>query len=370
MKQYNDIEKKKTYFRSCEIHTSKELWEFVEGCKNQPDLVFRGVNEAKYMLYTSAQVRTNASLEKNDYERIISSSICKVRDNLSLMDLLHKRSHDESDFQILSLLQHYGCGTPIIDFSTNIDAALFFATDRQGKPVQTADKGDRNIDSYISIYFFNRKDPNHCSLQEFTAQGANSAIAMDAELKKKHGGQYEGISEEAMESLVRLPYDKLTQELTTGGLFAVEGHAYGQYNYSIGGRNIEYDINNERICAQDGLFLFNGLCDKPYEEAAKDWYSNIQNYCANIHKSLEGEIKEYLENKGITSKTIYPETCESKTIIREICKLDIDERLKPKQENKGRWKACLSTLWLFFRYLFKPQGDRSRNKNQEGRCER
>jgi len=335
MKQYNDIGKKKTFFRSCEIHTSKELWDFVKGCKNQPDLVFRGVNEAKYMLYTSAQVRTNASLGKNDYERIISSSIYKVRDNLSLMNLLRKRSHDESDFQILSLLQHYGCGTPIIDFSTNIDAALFFATDRHGKPVQTADKGDRNIDAYISIYFFNRKDPNHCSVQEFTVQGANQTKASDAELKQKFGGRYQGLSDETKDSFVRLPYDKLTWELTTGGLFAVEGHACGQYKYCIGNRNIEYDINNERICAQDGLFLFNGLCDKPYEEAAKNWYSNIQNYCVNIHKSLEGEIKEYLEGKGISSCTIYPETSESRTIIKEICKLDIDERLKPKQEKGG-----------------------------------
>lgn len=347
--QYNSVEEKKRYFQTCEIHSSKELWNFVDECKKQPNLVFRGVNEAKYPLYSSAQVRTNASLNQQEFESIISNAISKVRDNNELMGLLRNRSKDETDFQILSLLQHYGCGTPIIDFTTNIDAALFFATDRQDKPVQTAALEDRRIDDYISVYFFNRKDPNHCSVQSFSVQGAIQAADLDAELKQEYGKRYNGISDETMESFESLPYERLSKELSSGGLFAVEGHSCGQYNYSIGGKNIDYDINNERIFAQDGLFLFNGLSDKPYEEAAKNWYSNIQNYCVNIHKSLEGEIKKYLEDKGISSCTIYPETSESNTILKEINKLDIDERLKPKQMKKRCWvKELLKGLRRFF----------------------
>ena len=335
MKQYNSVEEKKKYFQTCEIHSSKELWNFVDDCKKQEDLVFRGVNEAKYMLYSSAQVRTYASLSQQDFECIIKNAIRQVRDNAVLMGLLRKRSKDETDFQILSLLQHYGCGTPIIDFSTNIEAALFFATDRYDKPVQNAAINDRNIDDYISVYFFNKKDPNHCSVQLFTSQGAKQVAAMDAELKQNYGNRYQGISDDAMDSYERLPYEKLSKELSSGGLFAVEGHTCGQYDYSVGSKRIDYDINNERIYAQDGLFIFNGLSNKPYEEAAKDWYSNIKNFCVNIHKSLEGEIKEYLEGKGITRCTIYPETGESKTILKEINKLNIDESLKPRQMEKA-----------------------------------
>jgi len=329
--QYNSVEEKKKYFKSCEIHSSKELWDFVDECKKQPNLVFRGVNEAKYPLYSSAQVRTSASLSQQVFESIISNAISKVRDNKELMRLLRNRSIDETDFQILSLLQHYGCGTPIIDFTTNIDAALFFAIDRQDNPVQIAAIDDRRIEDYISIYFFNKKDPNHCSVQLFSAQGAKQAADLDAEMMQEYGDRYKGISDETMESFERLPYERISKELTTGGLFAVEGHSCGQYNYSVGGKDIEYDINNERLCAQDGLFLFNGLSNKPYEEAAKNWYSDIQNFCVNIHKSLECEIKDYLENKGIISCTIYPETSESKQIFKEISKLDIDKRLKPKK---------------------------------------
>lgn len=256
--------------------------------------MFRGVNEARYPLYSSAQVRTNASLSQQEFESIINNAISKVRDNNELMALLQNRSKDKTDFQILSLLQHYGCGTPIIDFTTNLDAALFFATDRQDNPGLTADIDDRRIDDYISIYFFNKKDPNHCSVQSFSAKGAEQAADLDAEMKQENGDRYKGISDETMESFERLPYERLSKELTTGGLFAVEGHSCGQYHYSVGGKDIDYDINNERLYAQDGLFLFNGLSNKPYEEAAKNWCSNVQNFCVNIHKSLESEIKKYL----------------------------------------------------------------------------
>ena len=329
--QYNSIDEKKKYFQTFEIYSSNELWDFVDCCREQANLVFRGINEAKYMLYSSAQVRTNASLNQQEFECIISNAISKVRDNTVLMGLLRERSKDETDFQILSLLQHYGCGTPIIDFTTNIDAALFFATDRQDKPVQTAAVDNRRIDDYISVYFFNKKDPNHCSVQSFSEQGAKQATDLDAELRQEYGDRYMGISVDTMDSIDRLPYKILSEELPLGGLFAVEGHSCGQYNYSICGRDIYYDINNERLYAQDGLFLFNGLSNKPYEEAAKNWCSGIRNYCVDIHKSLESEIKKYLENKGISSCTIYPETRESRAILKEIGELDIDERLKPKQ---------------------------------------
>lgn len=342
--QYNSLDEKKKYFKTCDIHSSKELWEFVDGCKKQADLVFRGVNEAKYMLYSSAQVRTNASLNQQEFECIISNAISKVRNNTVLMGLLRKRSKDETDFQILSLLQHYGCGTPVIDFSTNIDAALFFATDRQSKPVQTAAIDDRRIDNYISIYFFNKKDPNHCSVQSFTAQGGKQADALDIKLKQEYGDRYQGISDETMESFERLPYVRLSKELSSGGLFAVEGHSCGQYNYSVGGKDIDYDISNERIYAQDGLFLFNGLSDKPYEEAAKNWYSDIQNYCVNIHKSLEHEIKDYLKNEGIDYKIMYPQTTESQLITKELMKLSIDSRLKPKPVKEINNCCCLRSF--------------------------
>lgn len=309
--------------------TSEELWAFIDECTKNNRYVFRGVNEAQYMIFSSAQVRTGASLKQQSYIEIISDAIRKVRSSDVLMGYIHKNSQDETDFQILALLQHYGCGTPIIDFSTNIDSALFFATDRQGKVIQNYTKEDESIDAFISIYYFDKCDPNHSSVQEFSARDSEIVNELDAELIKKFGCQYKGISEETMNSFEKLPFEELAQ-LSSGGLFTVLGHSNGIIRYKVGDKNIEYDITNERIKAQDGLFLFNGLSDVPYEKAACNWYSGIRNYCADIHKSLEGELVDYLKKKGGTRYSIYPQSKESKTIYNEICTLEIDKRLKPK----------------------------------------
>lgn len=183
IKQYTSLDEKRKFLQTCDINSSSELWDFVEECRKKHELVFRGVNEAKYMLYSSAQVRTDASMSQQAFELIISDAIRQVRCNNVLLDLLRKRSKDETNFQILSLLQHYGCGTPIIDFSTSIDAALFFATDRQENPVQTAALENKiSITTYrfifsigkiriIALYGEGRRACGRSSKRDYTALG-------------------------------------------------------------------------------------------------------------------------------------------------------------------------------------------------------
>lgn len=336
---YKTIEEKKQYLQTQKIMTSEELWAFIDECKGNKNLVFRGVNEAQYMSFSSAQVRTNASLDQQSYVKIISEAISEVRKSTLLMNYIRKYSLDESDFQILALLQHYGCGTPILDYSTNIDSALFFATDRQGKEIQNYPKDDESIDAFISIYYFDKRDPNHCSVQEFSARDSEKINELDAKLAKEYGSIYEGISEQTKKSLEQLPFDEMAQ-FKYGGLFAVLGHSNGIIHYKVGDKDVEYNIDNERVKAQEGMFLFNGLSKVPYEKAAHDWYSGIENCCVDIHKSLEGEIIRYLEKKGVTCCSIYPQTKESKAIIEEVKRLNIDERLKHKPV------VCKKRCWI------------------------
>ena len=296
------------------------------------------------MSLSSAQVRTKASMDQQSYVKIIGEAISEVRKSTLLMNYIRKYSQDESDFQILALLQHYGCGTPILDYSTNIDSALFFATDRQGEEVQNYPKDDESIEAFLSIYYFDKRDPNHCSVQEFSARDSEKINELDAELAKKHGSIYEGISERTKKSLEQLPFEEMAQ-LEYGGLFTVLGHSNGIIRYKLGDIDVKYDINNERIKAQDGLFLFNGLSNVPYEQAAFEWYSGIKNYCVDIHKSLEDEIVRYLEKKGVTCCFIYPQTKESKAIIEEVKTLNIDERLKHKPVVCKKRCCRIDALW-------------------------
>lgn len=350
MSIYETFEEKTRYLQCSKIHTSEELWRFVDYYKKHRNFVFRGVNEAKYMGYSSAQVRTEASLEQNTYAGIIGEAIRLVRNNPLIMDYIRKYSKDDTDFQILALLQHYSCGTPIIDYSTEIESALFFATDRQGKTPQNYPLQDQSIDAYISIYYFDTRDPNHCSVQEFSARDSVRVNESDAEAAKLYGSQYDGISDQTMTSFELLPFNEMVN-LNNGGLFTVLGHSNGIIRYRVGGLDVEYDINNERIQAQDGLFIFNGLSKVPYEEAAYNWYSGIKNYCVDIHKSLECEILGYLRRNGITCQTIYPQTEESKAIIEELKKLPMDDRLKPKPVGCPKL-CCLKRFICWIRKTF------------------
>lgn len=330
MKSYNTLDEKKQFFKTAEVTTFDELMSLATALTEKGHYVFRGINEAKYMLYSSAQVRTEALLSQEDYVTIIDNAIRFVRQSGFLMDYIRSCSEDETDFQILALMQHYGCGTPILDYTTDFDSALFFATDRQGASYPKPSLKDKSINDYISIYFFDLNDPNHCSVQQFTERGVEDVRVLDAEARKDYGEIYKGISLETQNSFYYLPFAEMAK-LDNGGLFSVLGHSNGIIEYDLNGKRVVYDIDNERVDAQDGLFLFNGLSKTSYEEAAKNWYSDIENYCINIHKSIEGDIINYLNKKGINRTTIYPQSCVSKRIINELINLPMDDRLKPKQ---------------------------------------
>lgn len=323
---YCCLQNKKRFLQSYEINTKGELDNFIKTIGSNKDYVFRGINEAKHMLYSSAQVRTNASLDQGTYENIISNAIKQVRGSSIIMDYLNKYSNDKTDFQILALMQHFGCGTPIIDYTTDIYSALFFATDRKDKKI--VDENEKGIDAYMSVHFFNVNDPNHCSIQNVNYLAQQEVNDIDNQLSSDKTLNYGGISDQAMYSFREMPFKEMC-ELKDGGLFSVLGHSNGVIQFKIAKETIEYNVENERLDAQKGLFLFNGLSQKAYEEAAFDWYPGIKNHCANIHKSLEKDIKDYLQKEGITRDVIYPNTDESKVIIRELRRLKIDKRLKP-----------------------------------------
>jgi hypothetical protein len=328
MREYQTLEEKRKFLQTKEICSLSELKKFIDCVSSNNNLVFRGVKEAKYMNYTSAQVKTGAALDQATFTKLVDEAISCVKQSPTIMSILRARSRDETDFQILSLMQHYGCGTPILDYSNSINAALFFAIDRQEGDSQTVSEKDQGVEAFISIYYFDKTDPNHCSVQEFTQRDSEKAKEYDAIASKEYGSQYKGFSQQTMESFLYLPYNELAK-LDNGGLFSVLGYTDGIISYQLGGENIEYSITNERLIQQEGLFLFNGLSNIPYEEAAYNWYPGIQNYCVNIHKSLEKDIKAFLKKRGITHSTIYPETEESKAIINELRLLPFDGRLKP-----------------------------------------
>lgn len=324
METYESLSEKEKYFKCKTIDNETDLKELINSLKDS-GLVYRGVKEAKFKCYTSAQVRTKASVSQIEFDQMISNSIELVRKSSELMNVLKSRSMDQTDFQILSLLQHYGYGTPLLDFSYDIKFALFFAScETSNYPLTDS------IDCYFSIYAFNPNDPDHISWQEVLADSIEQIEELDNNAKIKYGQQYQGVSNETKISYSQMPYDEV-KKIANGGLTIDTRAGYSYSINSLSGIKTNYDISNVRVDKQSGLFKFVSCSTLPYEIASNKWYSEMKDklFCYNIHKSLIPFIREnYLTPNNINYDTVYPDDEESKEIKQLLDSLPFNALLK------------------------------------------
>jgi hypothetical protein len=103
------------------------LWVYLTMAQREPPagetkLVFRGHRDENWQLTTTAQ-RELTTLEARELnERRISLFMALIASNLPLR-LVH------TDIEREALAQHYGFATNLLDFTTDIDVAAYFATD-------------------------------------------------------------------------------------------------------------------------------------------------------------------------------------------------------------------------------------------------
>lgn len=160
---YKTLEEKRDFWSSDRQKLSYKridtLDEFRDFYVNHSNLgyrpyIFRGVNEAKFKILTSLQVAYSLKklnkityAERNDLVQIelehVKENRCKYCKQGQLPNGL-----EDIDFLYISFLQHFGLYTPVLDFSYNIDKALFFAQDNmEPKKLQN------DIDNYVSLYW-------------------------------------------------------------------------------------------------------------------------------------------------------------------------------------------------------------------------
>ena len=115
-------------------------------------LLFRGVSEAKYMIFSSAQrywLEKDYNLKKLAYVDFVDGLIKQIRENKLLYDYYAALGIQHNDLLYMSLLQHYGECSPLIDVSYGIREALYFAFSSRKNDAPIED-----IDHYCSIYVF------------------------------------------------------------------------------------------------------------------------------------------------------------------------------------------------------------------------
>lgn len=337
LKEYKSLEQKKIWFKEhSTLNSQQQVKEFLSSIEdgNSSSKVFRGIGEAKYKIYSSSQrMWITQELENrfDSYLEFLQKLVSEFKStNLVIENFFDKIKVQPEEIPILSYMQHYGAPTPLIDFTKNMNVALFFAIDglRHNPSV--------DIDNYFSIYTLNDI--------EYSIQKIKSSYydEMSEAIENSSIGQYEEVKNA----------QKKLNEIFNKELLSLENFMKYKPEFisETTIKNIAYYTEtNLNILNQSGLFVINPLAITPLEEAflicdrlmttetslSKDKREvNLLNItdnmpdevkfpvvnhltCIDIHKSFKHQILDYLNSKGINSKFIYPDV---KAMISDVVK--------------------------------------------------
>lgn len=236
---------------------------------NQDRMIYRGLKEAAYKMYTSSQrdwIYKNSDIEYSEY---LENHLDKAKkwNNGILKKYLNSYNNglEEKNLAYFSIMQHYGLPTPLLDFSDNPFVALYFAC----KDVEKCyyDYGIENIRNYFSIYFISA---------DWLKENYYTITLKDEDINLK----------DIQENVYHLENDCFVN-------------------------------NNLNIIAQKGLFLINtsskndliSVFKKNNNDREQEFFG-----CYNIHKSLASIIIDKLKTKGIIEETLFPDLNKLKQI--------------------------------------------------------
>lgn len=302
------------------------------------DFFFRGMKEAKYKLFNSAQrewLQHNIDAWGNtpDYLAFIRKLIREAKQQKIFEKVLayHQINYDnEADFPILSILQHYGAPTPLMDWSYNLDVALYFATEG----VNTA-AASEDINGYFSIYVIKKTSQSGGlkNIFEYSKRDLPS-------LNHFHNFKFSPNSKTNFVCYISDFEDNKQKAPTLKTNIPSQQTARKQRPLTT--------YYNHNIIPQEGFFIFNPYPDKPLEECfshtsrmnatEKIGQLNLAPFlCYNIRKDLADYIRRKIKFKGVDNAYIYPELRKfADKVKEEVLNNEVQERLL---ETESKTKA-------------------------------
>jgi len=320
LKNYENFEEKnKSFSKLNDFHYIDTIQQFNSWYKSVVDIqkeqsiedrlsinynyMFRGMGEAKYKLFNSSQRfwiinEVGQWWKPKKYLEYVNDFIVKARDKKLFNKIFeyYNLNPTQRDFPILSILQHYGAPTPLMDFSYDLDVALFFATEK-ASPSSSSNK----IDQYFSIYLIDK-----------TKQKKNELISL---------------FDFSSGSFPRLKSFYHWEEYKNSVFYISDFEDKKIPKKSFKDERPITTIYNQNIIPQQGLFIFNPFPEKPLEDCFNaNHHENGNNLelspiiCVNIRKDIAEYIRRKIKKNSIDHRYIYPN-------LNNYCSSLIDEFL-------------------------------------------
>lgn len=323
LSEYKAFIQKEIFFNQTNIDTVEDFEKIFAELHQKPETLFRGVDEAKYRLYSSLQ---RLWIERKFYNQEINhlDFIKKMIDNSKKEQghILQKyfsnvKFDPENDLSILSFLQHYGCPTPLIDWTYSFANALYFGAYKLQKTLPK-----REIDSYFSVYYIEEKYLRAGDEIIEAAKEGMQRLKPKVEKILRERMQKANVAEAIIDASITDDVVENVTLLTHGRplmatLTKVDNIISSPLLYFSEIKNdgiISFHLNNNlNIVNQQGVFIWNSSANFPIEHIARNQYDENEqegysfSNCLNINKSLRPYILKRLKKLGIDKNFLFPD---------------------------------------------------------------
>lgn len=293
---YESFEDKESHYdNNYYLNTEEEFRQFIKKFLDSEQLwYYRGVNEAKYKLFTSSQrhwcQRTDwvARYGEANYYEFVESIVRKVEELDVVQEYIIQHHVNTNDMFLLTLLQHFNAPSPIMEFSENLLAGLYYAADWNED--SWVDTGKNEISDYISLYYVDKSiECEESSVQKY--------IMDDAETKQFDMVNGNSVDDkETEDNILRLRYRQFrpdkNHEAAKYITLGASGLGKTQIENPITGFQSVCENLNDFLVRQNGLLIMNNTEDEPLVEVVNRQTQQKMFNCVNIHKSLMPIIRK------------------------------------------------------------------------------
>ena len=240
---------------------------------------FRGAGESRFKLYNSAQrfwmqndlIELEAISQPLSYIAMLKNMVEDAKKEGLFRKVFdyYGLTPEQADFPMLSILQHYGAPTPLMDWTYDLDVALYFAVEQ----ARHFDE-ENHIENYMSVYRIVRSDESGFIKGNLQVMSENVFPSITY-LAQHWPGTVYYISDFEVKN------ERQVKPLTT-----------------------YYNLN---IIPQQGLFIFNPSEKDPLETLAQKKGPDARIICYNINKDLAQMVRLTIGKTGVDQAFIYPE---------------------------------------------------------------